>query len=233
MKTLKIIAADSAAAILDEDFQPLQIVACAAVMVEPPYRTASECIAEPIFADIENGHELVIHELQLCYKLLKREKANVVHLDISLGGVKIEELSAANLSSMVHGRARSHILKILPKIRKISDYIRRTYKIDVLAIGKESIPVRIAELTAGAYAIIFTAKKCLDEKKEFVLGLPAKCQPRKGENGIYMHSLIPAEHDIVGFAEDKEKIMEKVMFQEILNPCARGFRAVKMRSKGL
>ena len=229
---MKIIAADSAAAILDENFQPLQIVACAAVMVEPPYRTASECIAEPIFADIENGHELVIHELELCYKLLKKVKANVVHLDISLGGVKIEELSAANLSSMVHGRARSHILKILPKIRKISDDIRRTYKIDVLAIGKESIPVRIAELTAGAYAIIFTAKKCLEEKKEFVLGLPAKCQPRKGENGIYMHSLIPAEHDIVGFAEDKEKIMEKVMFQEILNPCARGFRAVKMRSKG-
>ena len=230
---MKIIAADSAAAILDENFQPLQIVACAAVMVEPPYRTASECIAEPIFADIENGHELVIHELELCYKLLKKVKANVVHLDVSLGGVKIEELSAANLSSMVHGRARSHILKILPKIRKISDDIRRTYKIDVLAIGKESIPVRIAELTAGAYAIIFTAKKCLDEKKEFVLGLPAKCQPRKGENGIYMHSLIPAEHDIVGFAEDKEKVMEKVMFQEILNPCARGFRAVKMRSKGL
>ena len=112
---MKIIAADSAAAILDENFQPLQIVACAAVMVEPPYRTASECIAEPIFAHIENGHELVIHELELCYKLLKKVKANVVHLDISLGGVKIEELSAANLSSMVHGRARSHILKICQK----------------------------------------------------------------------------------------------------------------------
>ena len=68
---MKIIAADSAAAILDENFHPLQIVACAAVMVKPPYRTASKCIAEPIFADIENGHELVIHELELCYKLLK------------------------------------------------------------------------------------------------------------------------------------------------------------------
>jgi len=232
VKTLKIIAADSAAAILDENFHPLQIVACAAVMVKPPYRMASECIAEPVFADVERGHELVVHELELCNKLLKNVKADVVHLDVSLGGMKIEELSTSSLSSIVHGKARVHILKILPKIRKISDNIRRTYKIDVLAIGKESIPVRIAELTAGAYAIIFTAKKCLEEKKEFVLGLPAKCQPRKGENGIYMHSLIPAEHDIVGFAEDKEKIMEKVMFQEILNPCARGFRAVKMRSKG-
>ena len=231
MKNLRVVAADSAAAILDENFCPTQIVACAAVLVEPPYRTSSKCIAEPIFADVEGGHELVIHELELCNKLLKNEKADVVHLDVSLGGIKIEDLSAVSLSGVVHGKARSHILKILPKIRKISDDIRRTHKIDVLAIGKESIPVRIAELTAGAYAIIFTAKKCLEEGKELILGLPAKCQPRKGENGIYMRSLIPAEHDIVGFAEDKEKVMENVIFQEILNPCARGFRAVKIRPK--
>jgi len=231
VKNLRVVAADSAAAILDENFCPMQIVACAAVLVKPPYRTVSKCIAEPVFADVEGGHELVIHELELCNKLLKNEKADVVHLDVSLGGVKIEDLSAVSLSGVVHGKARSHILKILPKIRKISDDIRRTHKIDVLAIGKESIPVRIAELTAGAYAIIFTAKKCLEEGKELILGLPVKCQPRKGENGIYMRSLIPAEHDIVGFAEDKEKIMENVIFQEILNPCARGFRAVKIRPK--
>jgi len=233
VKNLNVVAADSAAAILDKNFCPLQIVACASVLVKPPYRTASECMAEPIFADVEKGHELVVHELELCNKLLKNVKADVVHLDVSLGGMKIEELSASSLSSIVYGKARVHILKILPKIRKISDDIRRACKIDVLAIGKESVPVRIAELTAGAYAIIFAAKKCLEEKKELILGLPAKCQPRRGENGIYMHSLIPAEHDIVGFAEDKEKIMERVMFQEILNPCARGFRAVKICSKGL
>lgn len=231
MKNLRIVAADSAAALLDENFHPLKIVACAAVLVKPPYRRASECIAEAIFADVENGHELVVHELELCNKLLKNVKADIIHLDISLGGMKTEELSAASLSSLVYGRARSHILKILPKIRKISDDIRRAHKIDVLAIGKESVPVRIAELTAGAYAITFTAKKCLEEKREFMLGLPAKCQPRKGENGIYMHSLIPAEHDIVGFAEDKEKIIENVILKEILNPCARGFRAVKIRPK--
>ncbi len=228
---MNVVAADSAAAVLDERFHPLQIVACAAVLVKPPYRMASECIAEPIFVDVEGGHELVVHELELCNKLLKSVKADVIHLDISLGGVTVEELSAAHLSSIVHGKARSHILKILPRIRKVSDDIRRAYKIDVLAIGKESIPVRIAELTAGAYAMLFTAKKCIEEKKELVLGLPAKCQPRKGGNGIYMHSLIPAEHDIVGFAKDKERVTEKVIFREVLNPCARGFRAVIIRPK--
>jgi len=231
VKNLNVVAADSAAAILDKNFYPLQIVACTAVLVKPPYRMASECMAEPIFADVERGHELVVHELELCNKLLKNVKADVVHLDVSLGGIKIEELSASSLSSIVHGKARVHILKILPKIRKISDDIRRAHKINVLAIGKESVPVRIAELTAGAYAMIFAAEKCLKEKKELILGLPAKCQPRRGENGIYMHSLIPAEHDIVGYAEDKEGIIEGIELQEILNPCARGFRAVKMYPK--
>lgn len=230
---MRIVAADSAAAILNENFCPVQIVACAAVMVQPPYRAASKCIAEPIFANVEEGHELVIHELELCNKLLKSAKADFVHLDISLGGINIEELSAAQLSSMIHGKARSHVLKILPKIRKISDDIRRIYNIEVLAIGKESIPVRIAELTAGAYAIIFTAEKCMEENREFILGLPAKCQPRKCESGIFMHSLIPAEHDVLGFAKDDKKIMEKVIFQEILNPCARGFRALRIFPKNL
>ena len=231
MKNLKVIAADSGAALLNERFQPLQIVACAAVLVEPPYRTASKCIAKPIFADVNEGHKLVVYELELCSELLKNTSADVVHLDISLGARSVEELSIAQLSSMVHGKARSHILKILPKIRKISDDIRRIHKIDVLAIGKESVPVRIAELTAGAYSILYSAEKSLNENKSLILGLPSKCQPRKGQEGIFMHSLIPAEHDIFGYAKDERQVMEKVNFQEILNPCARGFRALKIFPK--
>ena len=71
----------------------------------------------------------------------------------------------------------------------------------------------------------------LGEKEKLILRLPAKCKARRGENGIYMHSLIPAEHDIVGYAEDKEGIIEGIELQEILNPCARGFRAVKIYPK--
>ena len=54
---------------------------------------------------------------------------------------------------------------------------QRLHGIDMLAIGKESVPVRIAELTAGAEAILFACQKVVLEKKPILLGLPLKCQP--------------------------------------------------------
>ena len=42
----------------------------------------------------------------------------------------------------------------------------------MLAIGKESVPVRIAELTAGAEAILFASQRAVDEKEAVLLGLP-------------------------------------------------------------
>ena len=40
-ENLRIIAADSSAAVLNEKFEPLSIVAAASVLVVPPYREAS------------------------------------------------------------------------------------------------------------------------------------------------------------------------------------------------
>ena len=68
---LKVVAADSGAAILNTRFEPLQIVVAATVLVEPPYREASQFLAEPIFASVEKGYALIIHELELCQKMLK------------------------------------------------------------------------------------------------------------------------------------------------------------------
>jgi len=229
---LKIVAADSAAAMLDRKFEPLSIVAVAAVLVDPPYRESSECLAEPIFADAKNGHELVIHEAKLCKDLLEKAKANVVHLDMSLGGISLEELSPIQFSGMrVSSRARSHLLKILPRLRKISGEITRAYGIEVLAIGKESVPVRIAELTAGAHAILYASEKAVKEGQTVLLGLPSKCQYRLAEKSVYLYSLMAAEHDVRGYAEDAKEILKKVNIMEILNPCARGFRALKISPK--
>jgi hypothetical protein len=167
-----------------------------------------------------------VHELELCQALLKETKANVVHLDMSFGGLLMEELSPIQTSN-ISSKARSHILKILPKLRKIAADIKRVYGIEVLAIGKDSVPVRIAELTAGAHAVLYAAEKAVDEKRMVRLGMPSKCYARKVEDGVVVHSLAPAEHDIAGFAVDKEGIMEKVTLSELLNPCARGFRALE------
>lgn len=229
---MKIVAADSAAAILNDYFKPVEVVAAAAVLVEFPYREASQHIAEPIFADAENGHALIVHELELCRSLLKTCSANVVHLDISLGAVSVENLSPIQFSGMkISRKARGNLLRILPKIRKISGEITRNYEIQVLAIGKESIPVRIAELTAGANAVLYATQKVIEENKTLILGLPSKCSLKLAEKRVDLHSLIPAEHDLRGSALDEENVLNKANIVEILNPYARGFRALRLAPK--
>jgi len=225
---LKVVAADSGAAILNTRFEPIQIVSTSTVLVEPPYRRASRFLEESIFAPVEHGHALIIHELELCRKLLKETRADVVHLDLSLGGLSVGEISPVQL----RGKARSSVLAILPQIRKLAASIRRVHGIDVLAIGKESIPVRIAELTTGAHAILHASVKTLEENEEVILGLPTKCYTRLTQEGVTLQSLIPGEHDVVGYAEDSLDLLKKVHVSEILNPCARGFRALKLAKRG-
>jgi len=227
-----VVAADSGAAILNDNFEPLQVVAASAVLVEPPYAEASVSIAEPIFAKVEMGPHLIIRELELCSNLLRSVKADVVHLDMSLGSLSLEELSAVSLSQMkISGRARGHILMILPKIRKIALDIKRAHNIDVLAIGKESMPVRIAELTSGAHAVLYTAEKAIQQKTRLKLGLPAKCHAQIHEDSVHLHSLVPSEQEISGCAKDENKLLEKVHTVEMHNPVARGFRTLEITPK--
>ena len=226
---MKVIAADSAASILDQDFKPLCIVASVSVLVNPPYREPSFRLAEPIFREVESEFEVIVHEAELCRSLLDKMNADVVHLDMSLGGISIEELSPIELSNLRTSRTgRQNILKVLPRLRKIAGEIKRVHGVDMLAIGKESVPVRIAELTAGAEAILFACKKAVDEKQPILLGLPLMCQPRILEDRVHLYSLIAAEHDVRSYAADTENILRKVKLVETLNPCARGFRALKI-----
>jgi hypothetical protein len=232
VQQLKIIAADSAAAVLDDKFEPLTIVAVAAVLVNQPYREPEEFLAEPIFISAASGHDAVVHEAELCRDLLGKVKADVVHLDMSLGATPLEQLSPIEFTNMrVSNKAKRHLLRILPKIRKTANEITQKYGIDVLAIGKESIPVRIAELTAGSYAILYGSEKAVKDKQSILLGLPSKCEPRIADNKIYLYSLMAAEHDIRGFAVDSGEIMKKVNINEMLNPIARGFRTLKITPK--
>ncbi len=227
--SLRIVAADSGAAILNDRFEPVSVVAAVAILAEPPYRKASSILAEPIFAKADDGYHLIVHELELCQQLLKNVKADAVHLDMSLGGINLENFSAVGISTMRKSRkARGQILKILPKLRKIASAIIRTYGIEVFAFGKESVPVRIAELTSGAHAIRYTAEKAVKENIKLKLGLPVKCQPKFVEDGIELLSLMPAEKEVVGYAECSSKLLEEAQMLETLNPCARGFKMLEI-----
>ena len=232
MKNLRVISADSSAAVLDAKFAPLQIVASASVLVNPPYRESHTRLAEPIFKEVENGYEVIVHEAELCRDLLEKVKADVVHLDMSLGAISLEELSPVELSNMrISGKARQHLLKILPRLRKIAGEIKRRHGLEVLAIGKESVPVRIAELTAGAEAILYACAKVVESHEPLLLGLPTACQHRMAGSKVYLYSLMAAEHDVRGYAEDAEGILNRVNIVEMLNPIARGFRTLKIAAK--
>ncbi len=229
---MRVVAADSGAAILNERFEPLSVVAASAVLVEPPYTETSFCMAEPIFVDAEKGYSLVVHELELCQQLLMAVKADVVHLDMSLGGISVEELSVVEVSKLrVSGKAREHILKILPRIRRIASDIKRVHSIEVLAIGKASLPIRIAELNSGAHAILYSAEKAVKENTKLRLGLPVKCKTKILDDGVVLQSLIPAEQDVLGYARDDGKILGKIHTSEMLNPSARGFRLLDLTPK--
>ena len=98
----------------------------------------------------------------------------------------------------------------------------------MLAIGKESVPVRVAELTAGAEAVLFACQRAVEQKESLLLGLPMMCQPRVLGDRVYLQSLIGAEHDVRGYSIDSGGILAKVNLVESLNPIARGFRALKI-----
>jgi hypothetical protein len=226
---VKIVSADSGAAILNDQYQPVYLVASAAVLVEPPYREPITRIAEPIFKEVETGFDVIVHEAELCLKLLETVKADVVHLDMSLGGVSLVDFSPVELANLRASRTgRQNILKILPRLRKLAGEMKRLYGIEMLAIGKESVPVRIAELTVGAEAVLFACQRAVEEQKVVVLGLPHMCQPIVLGGRLEMCSLMAAEHDLRGFAEDTLGILAKVKLVESLNPVARGFRALRI-----
>jgi hypothetical protein len=226
---LRIVAADSGAAILNDKFEPITVVATSSILTEPPYKKTSTILAEPIFADANNGYHLIVHELELCQQLLKTVKADVVHLDMSLGGINLEEFSAVGISNMRKpGKARAQILKILPKLRRTASSILRTYGIPVFAFGKQSIPVRIAELTSGAQAIRYAAEKAIKENVKLRLGLPTKCQTKLLQDRIELQSLIPTENEVAGYAECSKDILEGTHIVEMLNPCARGFKMLEI-----
>ena len=229
---MKIVAADSSVAILDSAFTPQYLVASASVLVESPYREAHTRLAKPIFKEVSSGYDVIAGEAELCRDLLGIVKADVVHLDVSLGALPVEELSPVQLSNMrVSSKARQNLLRLLPRLRKVAGEIKRVYGLDMLAIGKESVPVRVAELTAASEAVLFACGQVVEEKEELMLGLPSRCQPRIAGRRFYLHSLMAAEHDVRGYAEDANDVLSKVNMMEILNPCARGFRALRVKPK--
>jgi len=229
---LKIVAADSGSAILDRDLRPQRLVTVSSIVVDSPYRIALAQISSPMMVEADR-HDLIVTELRMCRKLLESISADEVHIDMTLGGVSLSRLTFSDLREMsISSKAKHNIRQILPELRKLATQIEQAYKVEVLAIGKESIPVRIAELTAGAHSVIYASAEALRNRCTIFLGLPTLCTIAVDNGQITARSFQPGEHDVLGFATDKEGIMQKVQIGQFNNPIVRGFKILKIETKG-
>ncbi len=63
---LRIVAADSAAALLDEKFNPTHLVASVVVLVEEPYREAHTRLSQSLFKEVDETYDVIVTEAHLC-----------------------------------------------------------------------------------------------------------------------------------------------------------------------
>ena len=228
---MRIVAADSGSAILNEEFAPQKIVAASAICTEVPYRNAFTQLSDLLMTSVDQ-HDLVVRELRMCKKLLPFTSADAVHLDMSLGRIPVSQLTMSDLQDMsISSKAKQRIREVLPELRKLATEIEQEFNVEVLAIGKESLPVRIAELTAGAYSVIYASAEALKHQRTILLGLPALCTIALGEREVTARSLQQGEHDVVGFAEDSDNVIQKIKIEEFSNPAVRGFRVLRIAAK--
>lgn len=225
---MKIIAADSGSAMLDENFTPQRIVAASSIGTDVPYRNAFTQISDLLMTSVDR-HDLIVTELRMCRKLLRLTSADAVHLDMSLGGISVSQLTMSDLQDMpISSRAKQRIREALPELRKLATEIEQKFNVEVLAMGKESLPIRIAELTAGACSVIYASAEALKHQRTVLLGLPALCTIALGEGQVTARSLQQGEHDVVGFVEDNDGVTQKVEINEFNNPTVRGFRVLRI-----
>lgn len=222
---MKIVTADSACSELDENFMPINIMSMTGIIVDHPYE-------HPIYVKhvckdySKDDPNILIEELKLCSEMLENEKADYVHLDISLGGINILDLTLSDLifKMPLSDDGKKVLIRILPDLRDIAKSIREKYRIPVLAIGKRSGPVRLAELYAAAFGISYSMDKVRETHKAMHVGLPVKTMAEKDGDILRIISKEPMETSL--YAEIT--VTNYVNIEPFLNPIVRGFQTLKL-----
>ena len=185
----------------------------------------------PVFEDV-NSQGFILREMRLCKELLSKEHADIIHIDMTLGAVPILDITGERLEEMrISREAKENIRRQLPQLRSLAAEIKRAHSVDVIAIGKQSVPVRIAELTVAAHSLIYCSDRVLQDRVSLTLGLPTACTVKKTKRGALATSLVSAEEGLLGFAEDDKDILPKVKMREMMNPVVREFRMIQIQPR--
>ena len=222
---MKIATVDSACSILDENLLPTNIISMVGIVVDHPYE-------QPLYIQNKSkdysltDYALLVNELKLCEEMLATQKVDYVHLDMSLGGVNILDIKEEDLlyKMPLSDTGRTIIRLILPDLQSIAKSIKEKYGIPVLAIGKKSHPVRLAELYAAAYGVSRAVDKAKESHKEVYVGLPVRMTATVTDGNVKIASQEPMEDTLCA----EVPIADGVSIEAFHNPIVRGFQTIKL-----
>ncbi|NJE09581.1 DUF4152 family protein [Thermococcus sp. MAR1] len=224
---MRIVAADTGGALLDEEYNPIGLIATAAVLVEKPYKTATTSMvryANPFDYDM-SGRQAVREEAFLAVELARGVKPNVIHLDSTIGGIEVRKLDEPTIEALTITDRGKEVWKDLAKdLQPLAKKFWEETGIEIIAIGKSSVPVRIAEIYSGLY----TARWAIDYAKEHgkaIVGLPRYMEVEIRPGKIYGESLDPREGGLFG---EIEANTEGIGWELYPNPLVRRFMVLEV-----
>lgn len=222
---MKIATVDSACSILNENLMPINIISMAGIILDYPYEKPTQ-IQNRGGDHLISDKNLLVSELKLCQEMLAAEKADCVHLDLTLGGMNLLEITEEDLLFRIplSDNGREILRMILPELQGIARKIEEEHHIPVLAIGKQSGPVRLAELYAAAYGVSRAMEKAKESKSTVYIGLPIGSTVSVEDGKIKVMSQEPMEKNLCAEAPR----VDGVHLETFLNPIVRKFQAIKL-----
>jgi len=222
---MRIATVDSACSVLDENFLPTNIIATVGIIVDHPYK-------EPAYIHNKSkdysltDYAIIVNELKVCEEMLATQKADYVHLDMSLGGVNILDIKEEDILYKIplSDTGRTIIRLILPELQTIAKSIKDKYQIPVLAIGKKSHPVRLAELYAAAYGVSKAIDKVKESRQTIFVGLPVRTTATITDGNVKIASQEPMEDTLCA----EVPVADGVSIEAFHNPIVRGFQTIKL-----
>jgi len=197
---MRIVSADTGGALLTQDYEPIGLIATVAVLAEKPYRTASAVkvrYADPFNYDM-SGRQAVRDEALLAVELAREVKPDVIHLDSTIGGIEVRKLDEPTIDALTITDRGKEVWKDLAKdLQPLAKGLWEETGVEIIAIGKSSVPVRIAEIYSGLYTAKWAIERARKEGKAMV-GLPRYMSVEIRPGKISGESLDPREGGLFG-----------------------------------
>lgn len=239
---MKVVAADSGCGIISDDYRlkwPAPLTTTA-ILTELPIRNAdanSHFLCEPLYRcfypPIRKTEDTISAEIDCSKELLKKsnfETIDEMHIDVTYKeNGKQQELELDEIDKKIQyykpkGGAYYYLIK-----NKCNN-IKYKYNINkILALGKLSQAIRIAELLCGVYGFISILDYIIKNNLESVkLGLPEEMMLQINGNQVRGVSLNTIENSaylepLFVYAEMHSDIKEKlelISYEQYVNPVA-------------